>query len=759
MSSETIAPTAQSVELAVGGMTCAACAARVERKLNKLDGVRATVNYATERATVRCPPEFDPEALTSAVAAAGYTAEIRRGAAHDARQQDAHAARVRDLRRRLGVAMLLSIPLGNLSIALALVPSLRFPFWELLCLVLATPVVFWAAAPFHRAAWRNLRHGSSSMDSLVSLGVFASYGWSAWSVLFGGSGAAGYWLGFGTTAAGADSVYLDVAAGVTTFLLAGRYFETRARRAAGDLLRALDALAAKDVRVLRDGAEVTVAVAHLARGDEFVARPGEKIAADGEVVLGMSTVDVAAVTGEPVPIEVAPGTRVIGGSINRSGRLVVRANEVGANTQLAQMSALAERAQERKAAVQRLVDLICAVFVPVVLGIAAATLSAWLLAGQPARAGFGAAVSVLIIACPCALGLATPTALMVGVGRGAQLGILVKGPDALEASRRVDTVVLDKTGTVTSGRMTVTEVRPLASRTEHEVLRVAAAVEAASEHPIAAAVVARAALDAPPEVTDFVALPGLGASGVVDGVPVLVGRARLLVENGVDVPPAVAAEVAAAEALGSTVVLAACAAEVAGLLVVRDEVKPSAAEAVRALHEMGLRTVLLTGDNDVTARAVAAEVGIGDVRAGVLPTEKASVIERLRAGGHRVAMVGDGINDAPALATADLGLGIATGTDIALRAADLILVRDDLRVVPDALRLAHRTLGTIRGNLAWAFGYNLAAIPVAAFGLLNPLIAGAAMSLSSVLVVSNSLRLRGFASIDPAVGEDTDPDH
>ncbi|HEY3477366.1 MAG TPA: heavy metal translocating P-type ATPase [Streptomyces sp.] len=732
MSSETTLPAVQSVELAVRGMTCAACAARVERTLNKLDGVRATVNFATERAAVRCPADLDAGVLTDAITRAGYTAEVRRGAAHDARQEDAHAARVRDLRRRLGLAMLLSVPLGNLSITLALVPSLRFPWWELLCLALATPVVGWAAAPFHRAAWRNLRRGSSSMDTLVSLGVFASYGWSAWSVLFGGSGTTGYWLGFGTTAAGADSVYLDVAAGVTTFLLAGRYFETRARRSAGDLLRALDALAAKDVRVLRDGVEVLLPVADLARGDEFVVRPGEKIAADGGVVRGMSTVDVSAVTGEPVPAEVAAGDRVIGGSVNRSGRLVVRATEVGANTQLAQMSALAERAQERKAGVQRLVDRICAVFVPAVLAIAAVTLSGWLLTGEPLRAGFGAAVSVLIIACPCALGLATPTALMVGVGRGAQLGILVKGPDALEASRRINTVVLDKTGTVTSGRMTVSEVRPLGSHTVSEVLAVAAAVEAASEHPIAAAVVARAP-DELPEVTDFRARPGLGASGMVDGVPVLVGRARLLSSEGINVPSSLAADV-----------LVARDGEVIGSLVVRDEIKPSAAEAVRALHDLGLKTVLLTGDNESTALSVAAAVGINDVRAGVLPTEKAEIINQLRAAGHRVAMVGDGINDAPALATADLGLGIASGTDIALRAADLILVREDLRVVPDALRLAHRTLSTIRGNLAWAFGYNLAAIPLAACGLLNPLIAGAAMSLSSVLVVSNSLRLRNF---------------
>jgi Cu+-exporting ATPase len=750
MSSQAVAASAatQSIELTVGGMTCAACAARIERRLNKLDGVRATVNYATERASVHCPAALEPAALTDTVQRAGYSATVHRGPAQEAEQRHAHTRRIRTLRRRLTVAAVLAIPLGNLSITLALVPSLRFPYWELLCLMLATPVVFWAAAPFHRATLRNLRHGSSSMDTLVSLGVLASYGWSAFSVVFAGASGPGYWLGFGATAAGADSVYLDVAAGVTTFLLAGRYFETRSRRSAADLLGALDALAAKDVRVLRDEVEMMMPVGQLAVGDLFVVRPGEKVAADGEVVRGMSTVDVSAITGEPVPAEIGPGHRVIGGSINRNGRLVVRATAVGAKSQLAQMGALAERAQERKASVQRLVDRICSVFVPVVLGIAACTLAGWLLAGEPARSGFGAAVSVLIIACPCALGLATPTALMVGVGRGAQLGILIKGPQALEASRTIDTVVLDKTGTLTTAKMTLTAVRSFATFTRPEVLRMAGSVEAASEHPIAAAVVTGALAELPdlPDVIAFTALPGLGAQGEVDGRHVLVGRVRLLIEHEVSVSPVVVEAVADAERDGATVVLVACDGDVAGLLVVRDEVKPSARAAVAELHRLGLRTVLLTGDNETTARAVAAEVGITHVLAGVLPAEKAVTIENLQAGGRRVAMVGDGVNDAPALATADLGMALADGTDIALRSADFILVRDDLRVIPDSIRLAHHTLRIIRGNLAWAFGYNLAAIPFAAAGLLNPLIAGAAMSLSSVLVVSNSMRLRTFGS-------------
>ncbi|MBN9739617.1 heavy metal translocating P-type ATPase [Amycolatopsis sp. A1MSW2902] len=741
MSTQTAAPAAtptRQLDLAVGGMTCAACAARVERSLGKLDGVRATVNYATERATVHYPPDLDPASLVATIERAGYTAAVRGEATPENRD-----ARVRDLRRRLIVAAVLAVPLGNLSITLALVPSLRFPLWELVCLLLATPVVFWSAAPFHRAALRNLRHRSSSMDTLVSLGMLASYLWSAASVLIGSGSEAGYWIGFGATAPGADSVYLDVAAGVTTFLLAGRYFEARSRRGAADLLGALDALAAKDVRILRADGEELVGIGELAVGDRFVVRPGEKIAADGTVDSGLSTVDVSAITGEPVPAEVGPGNRVIGGSINLNGRLVVRAEAVGARSQLAQMSALAERAQERKAAVQRLADRVCAVFVPVVSALAVLTLAGWLLTGNPVRDAFGAAVSVLIIACPCALGLATPTALMVGVGRGAQLGILVKGPDALEASRTVDTVVLDKTGTVTQGRMTLAETRAFGSFSPTEVLHLAAAVEASSEHPIAAAIVAAGPAVLP--AGEFEALPGLGARGVVEGMAVVVGRPRLLADEGISVDPEVEAAVASAEAGGATVVLVSAAGEVAGMLAVRDEVKPSARAAVAQLHRLGLKTVLLTGDNEVTAQAVAAEVGIPEVLAGVLPSEKAAAVSALQDKGHRVAMVGDGVNDAPALATADLGLAVAEGTDLALRSADIILVRDDLSVLPDAIRLAQRTLRTIRGNLVWAFGYNVAALPLAACGLLNPLIAGAAMSLSSVLVVANSLRLRNFA--------------
>ncbi|MFJ4104249.1 heavy metal translocating P-type ATPase [Amycolatopsis japonica] len=726
----------RTVELTVSGMTCAACSARVERTLNKLDGVRASVNYATERATVQVPETLADEVLIERVRKSGYTAEIRGD-----EDPDIGFARVRDLRRRLVVAALLAIPLGNLSITLALVPRLRFPGWELLCLALAVPVVFWSALPFHRATLRNLRHRSSSMDTLVSLGVLSSFAWSAWSAFAGGT-EPGYWIGFGPTAAGADAIYLDVAAGVTTFLLAGRYFESRSRRSAAGLLAALDALAAKDVRVLRDGGERMIPIGELAVGDLFVVKPGEAVAADGVVHNGLSTVDVSAVTGEPVPAEVTTGDRVIGASVNRDGRLVVRATAVGTHTQLAQMTALAERAQARKAAVQRLVDRICAVFVPAVLGVAALTLAVWLLGGAPAREGFAAAVAVLIIACPCALGLATPTALMAGVGRGAQLGILIKGPDALEASRTVDTVVLDKTGTVTTGKMTVTACRPADGFTIGELLRFAGAVEAGSEHAIAAAVLtaARAELPDLPPVERFAALPGLGAQGEVEGQDVLVGNARLFADRGIP------CEFTAAD--GATAILVAVDGRIAGYLEVRDVVKPSARAAVDALHALGLRTVLLTGDNATAARVVADEIGVSDVRAGVLPAEKAAVIEELRAGGARVAMVGDGINDGPALATADLGMAMAQGSDIAVRSADMVLVREDLRVVPDAIRLADRTLRIIRGNLLWAFGYNVAAIPLAALGLLNPLIAGAAMSLSSVLVVSNSLRLKDFGRAD-----------
>ncbi|AOS64846.1 heavy metal translocating P-type ATPase [Actinoalloteichus hymeniacidonis] len=738
--------TEERVELVLTGMTCAACAARVERALNKVDGARASVNFATERAVVHHEPSVTQDQLLDAVQRAGYQATVRR-APGDAEQRESRFAQVRELRLRLAVAALLAVPLGNISITLALVPALRFPYWELLCLVLATPVVFWSAAPFHRAALRALRHGSSTMDTLVSLGVLASYGWSVFSLLLGGSAEPGYWLGFGATAGGADAVYLEVAAGVTTFLLAGRYFEMRSRHSAVDLLTALDGLAAKDVRVLRAGVETVIPIGRLAPGELFVVRPGEKIAADGRVDRGLSTVDTSAITGESMPAEVGPEMTVVGGTINLSGRLVVVATAVGARSQLAQMSALAERAQAGKARIQRLADRICAIFVPVVLVITAITFVSWLVTGHATTEAFRAAIAVLIIACPCALGLATPTALMVGVGRGAQLGILIKGPEALETSRGIDTVVLDKTGTVTTGRMTVTEIIPVAGFDSGQLLRFAAAVESASEHPIAAAVVARADAEFTtlPEVEHFTALPGLGARGEVDGREVVVGRATLLSDNGIMIDTTTSERIVEAQHTGATVVVVAVGNAVAGLLVITDVIKSGAREAVDQLHRIGLRTMLLSGDNEVTANAVAARIGITEVSAGVLPAEKAAAIAELQAAGRRVAMVGDGVNDAPALATADLGLAMARGTDIALRSADIILVRDDLRVVPDAVLLAHQTLRTIHGNLGWAFAYNLAAIPLAAFGLLNPLIAGAAMSLSSLLVVAHSLRLRRFA--------------
>ncbi|MCS7476921.1 heavy metal translocating P-type ATPase [Umezawaea endophytica] len=725
------------VELAVSGMTCAACAARIERKLNKLSGVHASVNYATERAVVHLPPGFAAEDAVKAVRHAGYDAHVR------LRTDDSralHTAAVDDLRRRLVVAALLAIPLGNLSITLALVPALRFTGWEALCVLLALPVVGYSALPFHRAALRNLRHGSSSMDTLVSLGVLASFGWAVWSMLFGVD-EPGYWLGFGTTTSGADAVYLEVAAGVTTFLLAGRYFESRSRRGAVDLLSALAGLAVKDVRVLRDGAEHVVPVAELRVGDLFVVKPGEGVAADGEVVDGFSAVDVSAITGESVPVEVEPGVPVVGGTVNQTGRLVVRTTGVGANTQLAQMSALVEQATQRKSAAQRSVDRVCAVFVPVVLVLALVTLAGWLLGGFGVREAFAAAVSVLIIACPCALGLATPMALMVGVARAAQFGILIKGPDALEATRAVDTVVLDKTGTVTTGRMSVVDTTSFSGAPEADVLRWAGAVESASEHPIAAAVV-RAADEDLPAVSAFRALVGAGARGEVDGHLVVVGNLRSMTAEGVRISEPVHRWLVAE--MASTRVLVARDGEVVGGIAVRDTVKPSAAEAVARLHRLGLRTVLLTGDNAVVARAVADEIGITDVMADVRPADKAAAVDVLREKGHRVAVVGDGVNDGPALAAADLGMAMARGSDIAVQAADVVLVRDDLNTVPDAIALANRTLGVIRGNLAWAFGYNVAAIPLAAFGLLNPLVAGAAMSLSSVLVVTNSLLLRSF---------------
>ncbi|WP_434443905.1 heavy metal translocating P-type ATPase [Lentzea sp. E54] len=695
------------VELSVSGMTCAACATRIERKLNKLDGVRATVNYATERAVVHGLPMSD---AVRVVQAAGYDATVAgRGRVADP---------IGGLRRRLVVAAVLAIPLGNLTVALTFAPALRFPGWELLCVLLSLPVVCYSAWPFHRAALRNLRHGSSSMDTLVSLGVLSSFGWAV---------------------ATSDVGYLDVAAGVTTFLLAGRYFEVRSRRTAVGLLNALAGMAAKDARVLRDGTETTVPAAQVRVGDLLVVRPGEALPADGVVAEGFSAIDTSSMTGEPVPVEAGPGSAVVGGTVNHTGRLVVRATAVGANTQLAQMRALAEQAAERKARVQRLVDRVCAVFVPVVLVLSALTLGGWLLTGHSAREAFTSAVAVLIIACPCALGLATPTALMVGVARAAQLGILVKGPDALEASREVDTVVLDKTGTVTTGQMTVVATRSFGDT--HDVLRLAAAVDAASEHPIGVAIAA-AAGDVP-AVAEFEALVGAGARGVVEGSLILVGSADLMARQDVQVPADATAWLADRGA--ETGVLVARDGVVIGGIAVRDTVRPSARAAVERLHALGLRTVLLTGDSEAAARAVAEETGVQEVLANVLPAGKAAAIERLRAAGRHVAMVGDGINDGPALAAAHLGMAMARGSEVAAHAADVILVRDDLDAVPDAIVLSSRTLATIRGNLWWAFGYNAAALPLAAFGLLTPLIAGAAMSLSSVLVVANSLRLRTTA--------------
>ncbi|MGW0521959.1 heavy metal translocating P-type ATPase [Crossiella sp. NPDC003009] len=713
-----------TVELALSGMTCAACAARIERKLNKIDGVHAVVNYATERASVSFPATIDVTRLVQAVAAAGYTAhEVRQTTASDGPDP------VRALWRRLVVSVLLTFPLADLALAMAWVPWLRFPGWQWVCLALAAPVVLWAALPFHRAALRNARHGAASMDTLVSLGVLSAFGWSTYAM-------------FSTTVTG--GIYLEVAAGVTTFLIAGRYFEARARRMAGDALRSLSLLAAKDVLLLRKGKEVRVPVGQLVVGDLFAVPPGEKIATDGVVESGRSVVDLSMVTGESVPVEVETGAQVIGGTISHSGRLVVRATGVGADTQLARMTALVEQAQAGKSSAQRLADRVAGVFVPVVLVLAALTLAAWLLAGSAAESAFGAALAVLIIACPCALGLATPTALLVATGRGAQLGILLRGAQALEQTRAVDTVLLDKTGTVTTGRMSLAETHSTGERAE--LLRYAGAVEAASEHAIAAAITtaARAELGALPEVADFTALPGLGATGRVDGVEILIGRPLLFTERGWTVDPELRERCAEWEKLGRTVVVAGWDGAARGLLAVRDTVKESAPAAVRALRALGLTPVLLTGDNESTARAVAEAVGIEEVHAGVLPQGKVAVVRALQAQGRRVAMVGDGVNDGPALAAADLAMAMGTGADVALHAADLILVRDNLIAVPDAIRLARATLTTIRGNLWWAFGYNVAALPVAALGLLNPLIAGAAMALSSAFVVSNSMRLRKF---------------
>ncbi|XMN08937.1 heavy metal translocating P-type ATPase [Streptomyces griseobrunneus] len=775
----TPAANASGAELMIGGMTCASCAARVEKKLNRMDGVTATVNYATEKARVTFAEGLELADLVATVEKTGYTArpiappkrkpeaELRgkpeRNPEYRQEPEQAtdptpadvsvaaaeaeQAASLAALRQRLIVSAVLSVPV----VLLAMVPALQFDNWQWLSLTLAAPVVVWGGLPFHRATWTNLRHGAATMDTLVSMGTLAAFGWSLWALFLGDAGMPGMQHGFDLTVSRADAsstIYLEVAAGVITFILLGRYLEARAKRRSGAALRALMHLGAKDVTVLRSGTEVRVRADRLVVGDRFVVRPGEKIATDGTVVEGSSAVDASMLTGESVPVEVTTGDSVTGATINAGGRLVVRATRIGSDTQLARMARLVEDAQNGKAAAQRLADRISAVFVPIVIALALGTLGFWLGSGAGLTAAFTAAVAVLIIACPCALGLATPTALMVGTGRGAQLGILIKGPEVLETTRRVDTIVLDKTGTVTTGKMTLLTVHTAQGSEENDVLRLAGALEHSSEHPIAQAVAtgaaARLATTTLPTPEDFANIPGLGVQGVIEGHSVLVGRPRLLADAGIDLPPELAAALAESQEQGRTAVAVAWDGEARGVLGVADAVKDGSAAAVAQLRALGLRPVLLTGDNRAVADAVAREVGIDEVYAEVMPEGKVDVVKRLQAEGRSVAMVGDGVNDAAALATADLGLAMGTGTDAAIEASDLTLVRGDLKVTADAIRLSRRTLSTIRGNLVWAFGYNVAALPLAASGLLNPMIAGAAMAFSSVFVVTNSLRLRAF---------------
>ena len=747
------------VELAIGGMTCAACANRVEKRLNKMEGVTATVNFATEKARVTF--EGEPTSLDDLVAQvekAGYTATAP--TAEPGREAAEPDDPTRALRDRALVSMLLSVPV----ILMAMIPALQFTYWQWASLALAAPVVVWGALPFHVAAWKNLRLGTATMDTLVSLGVAAAFLWSLYALFLGTAGVPGMTHPFEFTIArtdGAANIYLEVAAGVTSFILLGKYFEARSKRRAGAALRALMELGAKEVTVLRgQGAaarEELVPVDRLAVGDRFVVRPGEKIATDGEVEEGTSAVDMSMLTGESVPMEVSPGSAVVGATVNAGGRLVVRASRVGSRTRLAQMARLVEDAQNGKAEVQRLADRVSGVFVPVAIMVAVATLGFWLGTEGSVGAAFTAAVAVLIIACPCALGLATPMALMVGTGRGAQLGILIKGPEVLESTRRVDTVVLDKTGTVTTGKMALTDVTVGDGEDEAEVLRLAGALESASEHPIARAIATGATVRVGdlPTPEDFANIEGRGVQGVVDGHAVLVGRAALLAEWSQELPDELEQAFKEAESQGRTAVAVGWDGRARGVLTVTDTVKPTSAEAVRRFRDLGLNPILLTGDNAAVARTVAAEVGIQEVVSEVMPEEKVAQVRRLQSEGRVVAMVGDGINDAAALAQADLGLSMGTGTDVAIEAGDLTLVRGDLRAAADAVRLSRRTLGIIKGNLFWAFAYNTAALPLAAAGLLNPMLAGAAMALSSVFVVSNSGRLRRFR---PLSDDTLDPD-
>ena len=751
--------TTSSVELAIGGMTCASCAARIEKKLNKIDGVSASVNFAMESAKVHFPPAISLDQLIRAVEDAGYTAAppappaAPQGEGASTREDAGPTSEdpVDSLRRRLVISAVLTVPV----LALAMVPPLQFDNWQWLSLTLAAPVVVWGALPFHRAAWKNLRHATATMDTLISMGVLAAFAWSLWALFLGEAGMPGMRMDFTLfpePGAGSSEIYLEIAAALAVFILLGRYFEAHAKRRSGAALRALLELGAKDVAILRPGpdgqVEVRVPIEQLGVGDRFVIRPGEKVATDGVVVEGTSAIDAALLTGESVPVEVGPGDPVTGATVNAGGRLVVEATRVGADTKLAQIARLVVDAQSGKAAVQRLADRLSAVFVPIVIALSVGTLGFWLGLTGDVVSAFTAAVAVLIIACPCALGLATPTALLVGTGRGAQLGVLIKGPEVLESTRKVDTVVLDKTGTVTTGRMSLVHVVPADGAEAGESLYLAATLENASEHPIAAAIAAGATdlgvvLGS---VSEFANTPGRGVTGTVEGRRVLAGRASWLEDEGLAVPAELSAAIDEAEAAGRTAVTVGWEGRARAVLVVSDTIKPTSVEAISQLRSLGLTPILLTGDNARAAQAVAAQLGITDVIAEVLPEDKVAVVTRLQGEGRVVAMVGDGVNDAAALAQADLGLSMGTGTDAAIEASDLTLVRGDLRSAADAIRLARRTLSTIKGNLFWALAYNVAAIPLAASGRLNPLIAGAAMAFSSVFVVSNSLRLRKFAA-------------